>query len=98
MEGPESVGVELLTGARRVVVRESVVIEELVNDGLKGIKVVVNIVFEIPQEQAEGVGEVLVHLIQTTIHGLMNIQVVTKGTIDDSRIRNQWKTHLKRVL
>ena len=98
MEGPESVGVELLAGARKVVVRESVVTEELVNGRLKGIKVVVNIVFKIPQEQAEGVGEVLVHLIQTTIHGLMNVQVVTKGAIDDSRIGNQWKTHLKRVL
>ena len=91
-------GVELLAGARKVVVRESVVTEELVNSGLKGIKVVVNIMFEVPQEQAEGVGKVLIHLIQTTIHGLMNVQIVTKGAINDSRIGNQWKTHLKRVL
>ena len=48
MEGPESVGVELLAGARKVVVRESVVTEELVNGRLKRIKVVVNIMFKVP--------------------------------------------------
>ena len=98
MEGPESVGVEPVAGARKVVVRESVVIEELVDGRLQGIEMVVNVMFEVPEEKAEGVGEVLVHLIQTAIHGLMDVQVVAKGTINDSGVGNQWEAHLERVL
>ena len=98
MEGPESVGVEPVAGARKVVVRESVVMEELVDGGLKGIEVVVNVVFKVFQEKAERVGEVLVHLIQTTIHSLMNVQVVAESTVNDPRVGNQWEAHLERVL
>ena len=96
MEGPESVGVEPVAGARKVVVRERVVTEELVDGRLKGIEVVVNVMFKVPQEKAEGVGEVLIHLIQTTIHSLMNVQVVAKGTINDPRVGDQWKAHLEK--
>ena len=56
MEGPESVGVESVAGARKVVVRERVVIEELLDGRLKGIEVVVNVMFKVPQEKAERVG------------------------------------------
>ena len=98
MEGPESVGVEPVAGTRKEVVRESVVTEELVDGRLQGIEVIVNVMFEIPKEKAEGVGEVLVHLIQTTIHGSMNVQIVAKGTINDPRVRNQGEAHLERVL
>ena len=98
MEGPESVGVEPIAGARKVVVRESVVTEELTNGGLKRIEVVVKIVLEIPQEKAARAGKVSIHLIQTAIHSLVNVQVVAKGTVNDPRIRNQRKTHLERVL
>ena len=56
MEGPESVGVESVAGARKVVVRERVVTEELMDGRLKGIEVVVNIMFKVPQEKAERVG------------------------------------------
>ena len=87
-----------VAGARKSLLRKIVVVKELVDGRLKGIIVVVNIMFEVPQEQAEGVGEVLIHLIQTTIHSLMNVQVFTQSTVDDSRIRNQGKAHLKRVL
>ena len=87
-----------VAGARKSLRRKIVVVKELVDGGLKGIIVVVNIVLEVPQEQAEGVGEVLVHLIQTMIHSLMDVQVVTQSAVDNSRVRNQGKTHLKRVL
>ena len=63
MEGPESVGVEPIAGARNVVVRERVVTEELVDGRLEGIEMVVNVMFKVFEEKAEGVGEVLVHLI-----------------------------------
>ena len=69
-------GVEV-TGARKSLLRKIVVIKEFVDSRLKRIIVVVNIMLEVPQEQAEGVGEVLIHLIQTTIHNLMNVQVFT---------------------
>ena len=59
MEGPESVGVEPVAGTRKEVVRESVVMEELVDGRLQGIEVVVNVMFKIPEEKAERVGEVL---------------------------------------
>ena len=97
IEGPESVGVEV-AGARKSLLRKIVVVKELVDGGLKGIIVVVNIMLEVLEEKAERVGEVLVHLIQTTIHGPMNVQVVAKGTIYNPRIGDQWKTHLERVL
>ena len=87
-----------MAGARKSLLRKIVVVKELVDGGLKGIIVIVNIMLEVPQEQAEGVGEFLIHLIQTAIHNLVNVQVVTKSTVDDSRIRNQGKAHLKRVL
>ena len=98
MEGPESVGVEPVAGARKVVVRERVVTEELMDGRLKGVEVVINVMFKVPQEKTEGVREVLVHLIQTTIHSLVNVQVVAKDAINDPRVGNQWKTHLERVL
>ena len=98
MEGPESAGVEPVTGARKVVVRERVVMEELMDGRLKRIKVVVNVMLEVPQEKAERIGEVLVHLIQTTIHSLVNVQVVAQSTVNDPRVGNQGKTHLERVL
>ena len=98
MEGPESVGVKSVAGARNVVVRERVVTEELVDGRLEGIEVVVKVMFEVFQEKAERVGKVLIHLIQTTIHGLMNVQVVAQGTINNPGVRNQRKAHLERVL
>ena len=98
MEGPESVGVESVTGARKVVVRERVVIEELMDGRLERIEVVVNVMFKVPQEKVERVGEVLIHLIQTTIHSLVHVQVVAQGTVNNPGVRNQRKTHLKRVL
>ena len=98
MEGPESVGVEPVAGTRKFVVRESVVIEELVNGNLKRVIMVVNIVFGVLEEKAEGIGDVLIHLIHATIQSLMNVQVVTKGTIYNTGVGNQRKTHLKRVL
>ena len=98
MEGPESVGVEPVAGARKVVVRERVVIEELLDGRLQRIEVVVNVMFEILEEKAERIGEALVHLIHTTIHSPVNVQVVAKGTINDPRVGNQWEAHLERVL
>ena len=98
MEGPESVGVEPVAGARKVVVRERVVTEELMDGRLKRVEVIVNIVFEVFQEKEERVREVLIHLIQTTLHGLVNVQVVAQGTINDPGVGNQRKTHLERVL
>ena len=98
MEGPESVGVESVAGARKVVVRERVVTEELMDGRLERIEVVVNVMFEVPQQKAERVGEVLIHLIQTTIHGLVHVQVVAQGTVNNPGAGNQRKTHLERVL
>ena len=80
-------GVEV-AGARKSLLRKIVVVEELIDGRLKGIVVVVNIMLKVSQEQAEGVGEILIHLIQTTIHNLMNVQVVTQSTVNNSRIRN----------
>ena len=53
MEGPESVGVEVVAGARKSLRRKIVVVKELVDGGLKGIVVVVNIVLEVSQEQVD---------------------------------------------
>ena len=77
---------------------ERVVTEELLDGRLKRIEVVVNVMFKVPQEKAERVREVLVHLIQTTIHGLVNVQIIAKGTINNPGIGNQWEAHLERVL
>ena len=46
----------MIAGAGRSLRRKIVVIKELVNGGLEGIVVVINIVLEVSQEQAEGVG------------------------------------------
>ena len=87
-----------MAGARKSLLRKIVVVKEFVDGGLKRIIVVVNIMLEIPQEQAEGVRKVLIHLVQTSIHNLMDVQVVTQSTVNNSWIRNQGKAHLKRVL
>ena len=73
MEGPEPVEVEVVAGARKSLRRKTVVVKELVDSGLKRIVVAINIVFKVLHEKAEEVGEVLIHLIQMTIHSLMDV-------------------------
>ena len=96
MEGPEFVGVELVAGARKVVVWERVVMEERLGGSLKRDIMVINEMFKILQEEAKGIRDVLIHLVDALIQGVVNVQVVTKSTIYDSRVGNQGKTHLER--